>query len=468
MNILTLALLASTALPIPAAPKDGAALIREMHDRYAGKWYQTLSFVQRTSHPGQPTETWFEAATLPGMLRIDIAPIDSGNALLFRNDTLYQLTHGAIKNSQSMIHPLLVLGFDVYAAPADQTIGKLTKLKIDLAKIRPDTWQGKPVYVVGANVGDNTTPQFWVDQENLLFVRMLQAGPDASVRETQFNRYEKIGGGWIAAEVLFLRDGKVDGMEEYTDIRIGGPFEPRLFNPAAYARPAWVQEPTTGEGVVAAMHARYAGKWYKTLSFVQRVIRQGQPEGEWWEAASIPGKLRIDRAPVDSGNGGLYNGDSLFRFQSRKPAAPTADVNWLLVLGFDVYGQPPERTIALLAKGKFNLAKFRKDLWQGRPVYVVGAAAGDMKASQFWVDAERMLFVRLIEPGPSGGTLEFQFNKYEALGHGWIAPEVIFIRDGTEVMREVYRDMRADPVIDPSIFDGHVWKRPGWIPAGVK
>ena len=28
-------------------------------------------------------------------------------------------------------------------------------------------------------------------------------------QETQFNKYQKLGGGWIAAEVIFMVDGKV-------------------------------------------------------------------------------------------------------------------------------------------------------------------------------------------------------------------------------------------------------------------
>ena len=55
-----------------------------MHDAYAGKWYKTLSFVQKTSYPDARVETWYEAAEIPGKLRIDVAPIDSMKTILFR------------------------------------------------------------------------------------------------------------------------------------------------------------------------------------------------------------------------------------------------------------------------------------------------------------------------------------------------------------------------------------------------
>lgn len=221
----------------------------------------------------------------------------------------------------------------------------------------------------------------------------------------------------------------------------------------------------SGQDLITAMHARYADKWYRTLTFVQRVIRPGRAEEEWWEAAMIPGRLRLDFAPVDSGNTAVYRSDSLFNYQKRGLMASGPGTNWLLVLGFDVYGQPPGKTIAMLGTAKFDLAKLRTDTWDGRAVYVVGADKGDEKSLQFWVDRERLLFVRLIQPSPNNGPVaDIRFNKYEPLGGGWIAPEVVFLREGTEVMREIYRDWRADPPIGTELFAGPPWKRAAWIP----
>lgn len=228
---------------IPPAPADGEALIRAMHDRYQGKWYRTLSFVQTTTdYRKNTTETWYEAARIPGMLRIDIAPIDSGKTILFRNDSIYQFSGGALKASQAFVHPLMVLGFDVYADPAEKTITRLKGLGFDLSKLREDTWQGRRVYVVGAAQGDTTSRQFWVDQERLLFVRSLETAPSGArpLVETQFNKYEPLGTGWISIEVKFFVGGKLVTMEEYADVK-GDPALPdALFDPSKYGKPGWV------------------------------------------------------------------------------------------------------------------------------------------------------------------------------------------------------------------------------------
>ena len=92
-----LALMAATMLTPPGPPKNGEELIREMHQRYAGKWYSTLTFIQKTTQASGTVETWYEALHLPGFLRIDIAPLDSGKAIIFRNDSIYQLNQGKIQ-----------------------------------------------------------------------------------------------------------------------------------------------------------------------------------------------------------------------------------------------------------------------------------------------------------------------------------------------------------------------------------
>lgn len=232
-------LVLATAAFLNPAPKTGEELIRDMHQKYAGKWYQTLTFKQTTTQQDGKVETWYEAARIPGYLRIDVMPLDSSKAIIFRNDSLYVFDHAAIQVARPFVHPLMVLGFDVYADDPATTIKKLADMKFDLSKLHEDTWQGRPVYVVGADTGDAKTPQFWVDQEHLYFVRMIQAGQNGAVVETQFNKYQRLGQGWISPEVIFMRDGNVVTKEEYAEIRSDVSLAPDLFEGKSYVKPTW-------------------------------------------------------------------------------------------------------------------------------------------------------------------------------------------------------------------------------------
>lgn len=108
---------------------------------------------------------------------------------------------------------------------------------IDLSVIHTEKWQGQDVYVVGAKQGDLTTPQFWVTKKSLLFVRLFQSGgkDKKSIQETQFNKYEKSGGGWVAAEVKFFVDGKIATTEDYSEIKTGMKLDAELWDPQKWA-----------------------------------------------------------------------------------------------------------------------------------------------------------------------------------------------------------------------------------------
>lgn len=233
---------ATNSTPAPA-PKNGEELIALMRDRYLGKWYKTLTFVQKTTLPDGKIETWYEALELPGKLRIDIAPLDSGKTLLFRNDSLYVFEQKKLKASQPLVHPLMVLGFDIYQLPASETAEKLRNLNFDLSKLHQTTWQGRPTYVVGAEAGDTTSPQFWIDAERLYFVRSFEPSKkDPSViNETQFNKYIRLSGGWLEMEVLFLANGEQRVKEEYSNPRANVKLDPAIFDPSAWRGPGWVK-----------------------------------------------------------------------------------------------------------------------------------------------------------------------------------------------------------------------------------
>jgi outer membrane lipoprotein-sorting protein len=195
--------------------KTSEDLVTAMQKKYARSWYKTATFVQKTidydKDGKQKVSTWYEALSVPGSLRIDFTPIKDGNGILFTDRKIFSFKDGKQESTREFVHPLMILGFDVYKLPLAEVMDTLKALKFDLAILREDTWQGRAVYVVGAKQGDLHSSQFWIDQKNLYFVRMLgPAGKDGTLtQETQFNKYQRLGGGWMAPEVIFKLDGKL-------------------------------------------------------------------------------------------------------------------------------------------------------------------------------------------------------------------------------------------------------------------
>jgi hypothetical protein len=230
--------------------------------------------------------------------------------------------------------------------------------------------------------------------------------------------------------------------------------------------------PKSGEDLVRQMHAHYSGKWYRNLTFVQTTTFPDKPAETWYEAGTIPGKLRIDIAPLDSMNAFMYVGDSAVVFQGGKRVAAREDRNLLMTLGFDVYGQPPETTIEQLKAQSMDLSKIREDSWNGTKVWVVGAAKGDTATNQFWIEQKRLLFVRLIQthksaknPSAPPNLLDITFESYQPLAKGWVAPRCVIKVNGKEVQREEYRDIRADVKLQPDLYDTETYHKAAWIEA---
>lgn len=220
-----------------ASPPDGRQVIKAMHQRYAGKWYRTLSFVQQntaTRPDGtQERSVWREYAAIPGKLRIEFEPVAEGNGALFVNDSQFVFNADTLVSATAFVHPLMVLGFDVYFDPVEQTAARLERLKFDLTTVHEDTWEGRPVWVVGARRGDLRTRQFWVDKERLVFVRLLEPGQRDSTRtsDIRFNKYRPVGDAWLSPEVVFLVDGRERWLEEYTEVETNIPLQDALFDP---------------------------------------------------------------------------------------------------------------------------------------------------------------------------------------------------------------------------------------------
>src|SRR6266550_2566571 len=163
---------------------------------------------------------------------------------------------------------------------------------------------------------------------------------------------------------------------------------------------------TSSAGLIKAMHDRYDGKYLKTMSFLQnntRYTATGQEQkSQWYEHIEIPGKLRIAFLPASQKSGLVQVDDRVASFDNGIRVDFRPSVNPLLLLTADVYAAPITTIIRGLDSLHVDQELIRADEWDGHPVYVVGAKAGDSTANQMWVDAERMLLLRFIQRSKTG------------------------------------------------------------------
>jgi hypothetical protein len=123
-------------------------------------------------------------------------------------------------------------------------------------------------------------------------------------------------------------------------------------------------------------------------------------------------------------------------------------------MGFDVYTQPVDRTLAQLRSEHYPMTPVREDTWEGRPVYFIGGSRGNVRARQLWIDKERLLFVRAVQPAGGDTTkfLDFRFDDYVQVPSGWVSEHVETYLDGRIVQREDYSDVRPNAPVEPRQF----------------
>ncbi len=225
-----------------------------------------------------------------------------------------------------------------------------------------------------------------------------------------------------------------------------------------FSRIAFTRTPTpAGVAVIQQIHDRYASTWYRSLSFTERADQRstdGKTTSEtWWEEGKFPGRLRIDVGTMATDTVRarriiLFNNDSAFVKAPGGALRRSGRLNMLLVLGFDIYHQPVDRTVAQLTSEGFDLDKVHADRWHGRPATVIGAASGDTTSKQFWIDTERGVFVRMRD-----GSREAWFDDYRPLAGGWIAAEVGVSNDNVMQLHEVYSNIKANVELPDALFD---------------
>jgi len=221
---------------------------------------------------------------------------------------------------------------------------------------------------------------------------------------------------------------------------------------------------TSGGGLIRAMHDRYDGKYLKTMSFLQNNTRYNaageEQKSQWYEHIEIPGKLRIAFLPAAQKSGLVQVDDRVASFDNGIRVDFRPSVNPLLLLTADVYVAPVATVMHGLDSLHVDPEMIRSDVWEGQPVYVVGAKAGDTTSNQMWVDRSELRLVRFIQSQKAGDRTmvsDIRVLNYKEMSGFDVPTEFLVIRNGRPVWREQYTDVRINEDFPPGTFDQARW-----------
>ena len=218
--------------------------------------------------------------------------------------------------------------------------------------------------------------------------------------------------------------------------------------------------------LLQAMNDKYKGKWFDQFTFVQETIKFDSTGNEteksiWYEAIDYPKKFRIDYGPLSAGNAVIFDKDSVWVFKENKFVRKAYSPREFLLMKGGLYHLTVDETIQQLEDYGYDCSIFRKDLLNGKPVYVIGAEKDDLKSKQFWIDTEHFYMVRRISTKKK--TLDVIYRDHVFSNGGWVEQVVEFWVDGVYVQKEYYKEIDTNPQLSNDIFDHNMFGKTHWF-----
>lgn len=226
-------------------PTTVKTLLAYWNDRYHNQTANTITFEQETIRykDDLPADTtlWYEAINYPDRFRIDIGEKTVQNRNLYRNDSIYVLRSGEIVHSGPRLHESLLLEGVLYKQPTSKLMRQLAEVGIDTLAFCHAEYDGRPIYIIGANKPDTTMPQIWLDAERRQIVRRFGKGKNGEVLEVRYADFRQIDGYWIESWVEFYLDGKLLQTERYRNIKMNPPLPDAIFDPGSFKEHFWYE-----------------------------------------------------------------------------------------------------------------------------------------------------------------------------------------------------------------------------------
>lgn len=229
----------SPVIPIPS----GEEIIKKMHRKWDGKWGRNMRFDQNVylykNDSLVKQEVWQEILSSPKNLQIRFNGFETGNGVLFKNDSVYTYAEGKLIRKEERVHHLLLLGFDVYFLSPEETILKLKDLGFDLSKTYERSTENGCVYVVGTtNPDDKTSSQFWINKAQLYLEKVI-LNRNGNISEVDMKNYQLVDSYPVAMEIEFRNNGELFMVEKYFDVSFPEMVDQKIFDPATFAESRW-------------------------------------------------------------------------------------------------------------------------------------------------------------------------------------------------------------------------------------
>ncbi len=218
---LSLLILLTCAGLVPA--QNGEIYLKKVHERFYQSPCKIYAFSQKNYHYRNDslikTSVWHEVIEFPDKFRIHFGDKAEGNYVLFKNDSVFNYRKSQFLKSRADSNSLLLILGGMFYRSFDDVLLRLKNSGYNPNVLSEQNWKSNEVVVLGALQGDLNTNQIWFDKTTMKVIRIIERLNASDTMDMRFESYQNWCKGHVETKVAFYRNGKLEQVEEYYDIK---------------------------------------------------------------------------------------------------------------------------------------------------------------------------------------------------------------------------------------------------------
>jgi len=203
---------------------EGEAFIRNLHQVFYQAPCKIYSFSQKNYHYRNDSlvgnSLWHEAIEFPDKFRIWFGDKEKGNSVFFRNDSTINYKNGKVYKTRSDSNTLLLILGGMFYREIEEVLERLINAGYNTKAYHEQNWNSNAVIVVGANQEDLNSNQIWFEKATWKVIRVIERINKNETMDMRFDTYQNWCKGHVETKVAFYRNGKLEQVEEYYDLKV--------------------------------------------------------------------------------------------------------------------------------------------------------------------------------------------------------------------------------------------------------
>ena len=182
----------------------------------------------------------YYAQQYPQGLIVKFDSLQSANGIIFYYDSSYTFQNNNLEFVNFRPLRIWKQAFSIKFEEPRLSLDKLNKLDIDTTIVSESNFNGREVYIIGAENGRLKKNQFWIDKEKLVTVRIITYLKERDfLWDVHFEDYFNLNDSWFVGTLKFYENNTLTLVEEHKNLSFIHTLPDSFFSPVNFQSLRW-------------------------------------------------------------------------------------------------------------------------------------------------------------------------------------------------------------------------------------